>query len=539
MNSSTIRRFALPTIIVLGVLLRIYWFCCNPSLWIDEAAVANSIVKYSAGQLCVKPLDNAQMAPVGFLLVEKLFGSLGNYSESSLRLFSLLSGIAALVMFWRLARQLCDGLPLVFAVALFSFSGPLIYHSSEVKQYETEVLAAVVILWLVVRLRDGLTAKQALAAGVAAAICVWFAFSSIFVIAGALATLWVCFLSKKEWQNVARIAGIVGLALASFVAYYIFIIRPSANLAVQQSAYEGHFAPWPVSLRALLWYARTGYLALGDPFGVSLDVNLPFLPHSATLKYLATLSYPAIALCGIGVYQFWKDNRTLGCLLGSPLVLALVASLLGKYPLLERHFLFFVPSFCLLLAKAVEAMAVEAKAWPGKRQLISRALVVWTLLYVVVNLGAKVARPALFGGMKHSTMREAIRYINEHYQKGDEVYILWNAVPFYTYYGYRYDLNWSPQISGDPRIGAHSLDEIRARVKHDVQAGVAGHARTWFLMEEVYSLINYTDEKGVTHDIETPTADLYQEVLSTDDKGKIPAKFIGHGAAAYLVVNEK
>jgi hypothetical protein len=72
-------------------------------------------------------------------------------------------------------------------------------------------------------------------------------------------------------------------------------------------------------------------------------------------------------------------------------------------------------------------------------------------------------------------------------------------------------------------------------MEREVDANAVAHPRTWYLLVGVFQPVTYTDEKSVEHDTQIPTADVYAEVLQADDKVKIPAKFTGHGAAAYLV----
>ena len=68
------------------------------------AMLALNVVDRDYGELLGR-LDMNQAAPAGFLLVSKIVGSLADYSEFALRLFPCLLGIAALVLFIRLAVE--------------------------------------------------------------------------------------------------------------------------------------------------------------------------------------------------------------------------------------------------------------------------------------------------------------------------------------------------------------------------------------------------------------------------------------------------
>lgn len=82
-------RILLWLLVGLGILLRLAQYLYNRSLWIDEAALALNIRDRSFSELFY-PLDYAQAAPIGFLIVEKLFYQTLGHSEYVLRLFPFL-----------------------------------------------------------------------------------------------------------------------------------------------------------------------------------------------------------------------------------------------------------------------------------------------------------------------------------------------------------------------------------------------------------------------------------------------------------------
>ena len=82
-------------------MLRLRQYLTGRSLWADEAMLAlNIVTRDFAGMF--QPLDYDQGAPIGFLLVEKLFHALLGKHELALRLFPLLVGLISLWLFYRL-----------------------------------------------------------------------------------------------------------------------------------------------------------------------------------------------------------------------------------------------------------------------------------------------------------------------------------------------------------------------------------------------------------------------------------------------------
>ena len=92
-------KAAAALLLLTGMLLRIRQYLTGRSLWVDEAMLALNIVERDfAGMF--KPLDYDQGAPLGFLLVEKVFNLLLGKHELALRLFPLLAGLASLGLFY-------------------------------------------------------------------------------------------------------------------------------------------------------------------------------------------------------------------------------------------------------------------------------------------------------------------------------------------------------------------------------------------------------------------------------------------------------
>src|SRR5215510_14500552 len=81
-----------------GAVLRLWQYFGNASFWLDELALVRNIVDRPLSELLLQPLAYSQIAPPGFLLIEKgLLTFLGNH-EYVLRWFPLLCGLFSLVL---------------------------------------------------------------------------------------------------------------------------------------------------------------------------------------------------------------------------------------------------------------------------------------------------------------------------------------------------------------------------------------------------------------------------------------------------------
>lgn len=185
-----------------GVLLRLYLFALNPSLWVDEAFLALNIRDRSYLQLFHR-LDYEQAAPPAFLLVQKMLFTLLGSHDWTLRLLPLLAGIATIALSHALARQLApppSRLPVtVVATSLVALSPSLIRYAFEAKPYGTDATVAVGIFLLALRsLSPTATRSQILLLGITCSASLWFSYPAVFVCAAVLGTLLLAHASRRD-----------------------------------------------------------------------------------------------------------------------------------------------------------------------------------------------------------------------------------------------------------------------------------------------------------------------------------------------------
>jgi len=125
--------------IAIGVFLRSAQYACGRSLWNDEAELALNILNQPFAGL-FQPLQYHQGTPIGFLLLEKLATAFAGKSEIALRAIPFVAGVLALFVFYDVAKLYLSPGAVPLALILFSLSRNLVYYSSEVKQYSTDVL---------------------------------------------------------------------------------------------------------------------------------------------------------------------------------------------------------------------------------------------------------------------------------------------------------------------------------------------------------------------------------------------------------------
>ena len=163
--------------------MRLRQYFANRSFWVDEASLALNIINRSFGGL-TQPLDYNQGAPIGFLFIEKSLSLLLGNNEFSLRLFPLIAGLLSVYLIWRIAREYTRTSAL-FAVVMIAISPSLIYYSSELKQYSSDVMFSLLVVYLATLcLRDNPKTESYIWLGGVGMISIFVSHPSVFVLAG-------------------------------------------------------------------------------------------------------------------------------------------------------------------------------------------------------------------------------------------------------------------------------------------------------------------------------------------------------------------
>ena len=364
-----------------GVLLRLVRYLTDRPLWGDEAMIAVNVLGRGFGGL-IGPLDFFQVAPVGFLWIERALVELLGPSTWSLRLFPACCAMASVPLFVGLARSLLGRRAALMAVAVFAVSASPIRHGAEIKPYAVDLLASTALMLSAVRCwrhpqrpwRYG-----TLLALVPAALAI--SHPSVFVAGGIGLVMLVASLSGRGPGRL-RAAGYLAVVALGFAAWYALSTQRQA-MAVGHAYRHGYWAdafpPLGEPLGLLRWLVSTH---TGEAFGYPIGGQRGG-------------SILSSALVALGVVCLWKRRQglTLGLTL-SPIALTLAASALGRYPYgaSARTMQHLAPMLCLLIGVGA-SWAIEQRREPARRRRLTGAALGALLLIGAVLLGLDVARP--------------------------------------------------------------------------------------------------------------------------------------------------
>ena len=349
-------------LLVLGMAARTAAFLANRGYWLDESSLAWAIYATRLSNP-FGPVSSNQLAPVGFLAVERVLYTLLGNSGLSLRILPWLGGLASLWLFRGLAERCLSPRAALLALAMFVVSDDLIAFASELKPYSTDVTAALLCTRLALSWEPlpGPTLRLALVGAAAA----WFSFPATFVLIGLGLVLAASTAARRNWLAL----GTLGLPALTWSASLAGVQWAAQHQLVDPQAmrvfWSFSFPDRPLSLGGLAeWAAR----------------SLAYLFENPMDLYIPGIGWTIPALVGIGFCLLGSaslarhDLRTFGLLL-APLGLTLLAASLWLYPCHGRLVLFLVPSLILFVAEGADRAAGASEgrtAW--------RLAVVWLVL---------------------------------------------------------------------------------------------------------------------------------------------------------------
>ncbi|MEI6351131.1 MAG: glycosyltransferase family 39 protein [Verrucomicrobiota bacterium] len=441
---------------VIGISLRVFFFLFDKNLWLDEATASLSIVHRGFLGLC-KPLEYAQMAPLGFLwAVKSSVLALGDH-DLAFRVPSLLAGVLAVLLFQKVVKLAIPegGIPALAALATFALSPTLIGYVCQAKVYGVDALCSVILLLFGMRALQSRRPADSLWLGaVATAVC-WFSFPSCFVLGAVGLALMADALKLRDWKRLRASFAATATATLSFVAQYWFIARQPAKVMEGIWANEWiRLAPRTMGELKSNWDLLTQSLA--DPFG------FPFT--SLGLLVLA-----------LAIAQVWnrRDWRT-ALVLGGPVLLCLIGSSVTKYPWIGRFLLFLVPMSCLATGLGVRFIqtTLERQRFRGPALAFAALLVI----PLASDAGLRASRP-----LKHHGFTEVMRIIEAKGEPGGTLFVDNQSTPVFRFYDHRHGYSERFRVLG---LDVYMDDDVayRARLKSMARPG----GKIWVIFPDHY-----------------------------------------------------
>ena len=401
------------SILVTGILLRVIQFLYNRSLWHDEAALALGLIDFNYSLF--QTLPNQQSAPILFLLIERFFIILFGKSEYVLRIFPLICSIVSLLLFRNFAFKVVRNEKAVLAAfALFAFSPLLIYHSSELKQYTSDVL--VFIVQCTIGFANIKNRQKYLWLAVSGVFFIFLSNIAVFVLAFLYVYLFFTQLKRRKFHKGFFFSSAV--LLVAFAAYYLFFAHEHPYRQFMLNYWQNAFMPLNPFLREFWeWHLHT----------FSLFFKKLFFGQVPPTWFIIFLTGFFFLLFSAGVFKAMLNrNFHLLYILLFPVLLHLTVSALKLYPFHVRLVLYLSPLIFIGVALGGLLLYEKMNAFLDNGKIVLFSLIAFFAIFLFLNLNHYP--------IEREEIKQSLKFIETHKKKGDKLVVAKSAKNAFAYY---------------------------------------------------------------------------------------------------------
>jgi uncharacterized membrane protein len=395
-------RILLVGILIAAALLRFYQLG-TASLWFDEAATAR-VVTAPLGEFFLRFRTTENTPPLHYVILwiwTRVFGA----SEVSLRMPSVIAGVASVFLLYRLMRLLGGARSALIAALLLAVSSYQIYFSQEARAYELMVCLSLWSCCAFLRLMEENSRRNQILFITSTTLLLYTHLFSVFVIAAENIAYLVAWVRRPRPK--LKLSDWLGVQLATAAMFLPFI---------------------PV---VWAWFSnRSGGFWIKP---MTLDeITASYLAYAGSAWLLCLMGL--LGICGAMLYRHERTGvALLLSLLILPVVVPVVGSVLGKPLFVARYGIVASPALCALAAWGMDLFKTRGPV-----------MVMTVLLTVLSFLGP----PA---GQKED-WRDVVSYVEKWAHPGDVVVInRRDASRAYDYYSTRHDVHakgfWGPFIT--------------------------------------------------------------------------------------------
>ena len=388
-------------IIVVGAVLRLIAIGYK-SFWIDEIASVAIARRVSATFWHFLWHDEGNMAAYYVLLRPWLhFG----YGEGTVRLLSVLPGIAAIPLLYRLTRSLFDARIATTAALFLSFNACAVYISQEARAYSFVVFFVLLSTCFFVLLIERPSYRAALAYAIIAAVSCYFHYFCVLVPAAHYTSLVGAGKVRRLWSYLLFAAGVIALGSAPI-------------LWLMHAQDTGHIS----------WVQPTSWLE-----AYHLGAYLSAASGKAVGGVLLALDLVLIGFFFNRWSRSWSDGEArwryslAASLLITPIVITVSASIL-RPAFYHRFLIVCLPGWILMTAIGVQAMPTRQ----------------WRTAAIVGVCGLSLASTVILYYRVTEDWRGAVNYQIAHAQPNDRL-LYYQPVGEFAAENYR---DWLPGGSG-------------------------------------------------------------------------------------------
>ena len=474
-------------------------------MWFDELTSALNIRDRSFFQLATESLDHNQVAPVGFLLLEKLSTVLFGINGHAYRFIPFVFSLIALPLFFKISRQFLKGIPLLCAFILFACSVATWFYAGEAKQYSGDITASLFLVWGAFKMTKEELDKSML--WFIAASGSMLILSSLPAVAIAPFVLSIVFIKvvKKQvnlpLQHFFVIASCWALACLLSAVYVKFVISQTVQDAM--SAYWSRgFAVATSVTGYFVWIYETVRRELSFFLTFWMEFSAPFIRIVADVLLL--LSIP-------GIIFLIKKYSSAILILFSPFIIALLLATFKILPFDSRVAVYATWPFIISGMAGICALQ-QWLPFLFKPVIASALGFIIALPVIFITVVLPTERPPFHGQSSQPVLHE----LKKQLQPGDILFVYFKARHALNFYGVKEGIT-NYKVGGNYNNIEQQLRQLDS---------LKGNKRVWFFFSQ------WTEKQTFPDSIKT-----YLGTVIGKEIGKIPDPYGGMEdleAAAHL-----
>ena len=388
-----------------GICVSFFMNGVNRSLWIDEAFLASSFSKRSFWGIFLEgEFDYLQTAPLGWLWAEKILAIVFGNTPYVLRMGSVIGFILILVLLVIIQLFVYKS-KFPFAASAFLSNIPIaLQYSNMFKPYifdgfVTLLIATAYGLWK----REKINRKWLAVIWMG---LIWFSQTACFMIGGFCLCEFIFSCLHKDRREIIKTIFLGMAVIGSFCVYYFVWVRRMTSIVGMQNYWDSYFFPLiPKSITDI----KKGIELLKAIFEQYDQAYLFVMASSAGGIFLAILK---------------KDRMAIGLLLG--IGVAIFASAIHMYPIMDRLWCFSYPVFALITFVTVEEIT-------QKKPMYKYIAFLVLLVISLENTGYEKYSEASNVYWNNEEIQIEMDYLRNHMEPDDKVYVYGASKPAFEY----------------------------------------------------------------------------------------------------------
>jgi len=456
-------NFWLLLVFIVAVVLRAVHYFSRSSMWLDELAAAFNVSERSFYQLATESLDFNQVAPLGFLWLQKTATLLFGVNDHAFRFFPFVLSLLSLVLFLSICKNFLKGLPLLGAFTLFALSIAMVFYGGESKQYSGDVTAALFLVWSSLQLVKGKqkpSQKWVLCIG--GFLLIFCSLPAVVLAPFVLGIVFLQLVKKKTAlasQQFALVAASWAVACLLLSYYAKFVI--STNTQEAMSAYWSRgFAPLSSVPDFLLWIP------------LKLQKELSFSLAWFATEEIPQLNYIAWALLILsvpGIFYLQKQFGMATTMLLAPVIVALALAIFRILPFDGRVSIYATWPFLVTGMAGIVAIS----QWVPKT--VTPAIATSLTLLVAFPIGLLLLLvPLLHPPYNSQSAQPVLKELKKQLQPDDILYVYFKSTYAIRFYGQ--EVGITNYVAG---VSASSAEPILRHID-----SLRGNKRVWFFFTQ-------------------------------------------------------